>query len=173
LTLGPKPPPLRIRRLEAHEVDLHRAVRLRALQDAPDSFGETLADTLAQPSSYWVDLTRSVTRPERHVMFLACDEDRVHGMVYGLAGHDHADQGRVGGMWVEPAWRRRGAGNALLQAVSEWARARGFRRLGLWAPGHSAAALALYGRAGFQRTGNRRALPSNPSLEIVEMDCPL
>jgi hypothetical protein len=52
---------MHLRRLEPHEVGLHRELRLRALQDAPDSFGETFADVAARPSSYWEDLTRSVT----------------------------------------------------------------------------------------------------------------
>ena len=164
---------IRIRRLGADEVDLHRDVRLRALRDAPDSFGETLADATARPPSYWEDLTRSVTEPGRHVMFLVCEQDRVHGSVYGLLDRERADLGRVGGMWVEPTWRRRGAGRALLQAVSDWARERSFRCLGLWAPGHSEAALALYRQAGFRDTGNRRALPSNPALHVVEMECRL
>ena len=52
--------------------------------DAPESFGETAVEVEARPTSYWEDLTRSVTEP-----------------------------GRVGGMWVDPAWRRRGVGRLL------------------------------------------------------------
>ncbi len=64
---------MRVRTLEAHEVALHRDVRLRALQEAPDAFGESFADAAARPMSYWDDLTRSVTEPGRHVMFLVCE----------------------------------------------------------------------------------------------------
>ena len=73
-------------------------------------------------------------------------------------------------MWVEPAWRRCGVGRALLQEVFRWAREHGLSRLGLWAPAHSPAALALYGQAGFRETGNLRPLPTNPLLQIVEME---
>jgi len=51
-------------------MNLHRDLRLRALRDAPDSFGETYADADARPSSYWEDLTRSVTERGHHAMFL-------------------------------------------------------------------------------------------------------
>ena len=76
-------------------------------------------------------------------------------------------------MWVDPAWRGRGIGQALLRAVFDWARSRGFRQLGLWAPEHHPAAIALYRRAGFRETGERRQLPSNTSLWIVAMEVEL
>ena len=161
---------MHLRRLERHEVSLHRELRLRALQEAPDSFGETSAEVAARPLSYWEDLTRSVTESGPHVMFLAHEGNDVVGSIYGLLDRDQNEAGRVGGMWVEAVWRRRGVGRALLQAVFSWAREQKLTRLGLWAPAHSPAARALYGQAGFRETGKRRALPGNPSLEIIEME---
>ena len=73
-------------------------------------------------------------------------------------------------MWVEPAWRRRGVGAALLQEVFDWARSRGLKQLALWAPANPAA-IALYKRAGFRETGERR--PSIPSHWIVAMQAEL
>jgi GNAT superfamily N-acetyltransferase len=164
---------MHIRTLEPHEVNLHRELRLRALRDAPDSFGVTFADAEAQPSSYWETLTRSVTEPGHHVMFLASEGEVVCGSTYGLLDQEKSDGGRVGGMWVDPARRRQGIGRALLQAVIAWARQRGLNRLGLWAPVHIPAAIVLYRQAGFHETGRRRPLPTNPSLEILEMECEL
>lgn len=85
------------------------------------------------------------------------------GSAYGLLDRERSEVGRVGAMWVEPTWRRRGVGRALLEEVFGWARARGLSRLALWAPAHSSAAIALYSRAGFRETGNHRPLPTNPS----------
>jgi GNAT superfamily N-acetyltransferase len=151
-------------------MNLHRDLRLRALRDAPDVFGETVADVGVRPAAYWEELTRSVTEPGRHVMFLACEGQDVFGSTYGLLDRDRRAVGRVGGMWIEPTWRRRGVGRALLQEVFRWARERGLSRLALWAPAHSPAALALYGQAGFRETGIRRPLPTNSALHIVEME---
>ena len=164
---------MQLRRLASHEVDLHRELRLRALHGAPDSFGEALDDAAARPISYWSELTRSVTEPGRHAMFLACEGEDVLGTAYGLLDPERSGMGRVGGMWVEPAWRGRGVGRALLEAVSSWARGRGLKQLGLWAPLHSPAAIALYSRAGFRDTGARRQIPTNPSLTIVAMELDL
>jgi GNAT superfamily N-acetyltransferase len=160
---------VRIRRLESHEIALHRDIRLRALRDAPDVFGEMAAEAEARPFAYWEDLTRSVTEPGRNVMFLACEDDIVHGSTYGLRDRENSNAGRVGGTWVAPAHRRQGVGRTLVQAVISWAREHGFHRLRLWAPAASTAALALYQQAGFNDTGHLRSLP----LQIVELECTL
>lgn len=164
---------LHLRPLKSGEAELHRALRLRALRDAPDAFGETLAHAEAHPMSYWEELTRQVTGSGGQIMVLACEDEATVGTVYGLRGRERADMGRVGGMWVDPARRGRGFGHALLHAVFGWARGRELTRLGLWAPEHRPAAIALYTRAGFRQTGERRALPSNTSLWIIAMEAEL
>ena len=161
---------MRIRQLEPHEISLHRDLRLRALRDSPDSFAETASDADSRPFSYWEDLTRSVTEPYRHVMYLACDGDDIVGSTYGLRDFESSDRGRIGGMWVAPLHRRHGTGSALLEAVLSWAHAHGFNRVGLWAPLDNAAALALYHRAGFRQTKRRRPLRTNAALEIIELE---
>jgi GNAT superfamily N-acetyltransferase len=148
-------------------VNLHRDLRLRALSDSPDSFGEAFADVATRPSSYWDDLTRSVTEPKRNVMFLACEDEHVLGSTYGLLDRERSDAGRVGGMWVEPTWRRRGVGRALLQEVFSWAHDRGLTRLGLWAPAHSPAAISLYRRAGFRTEADYRTLLAGAGFELT------
>jgi hypothetical protein len=75
-------------------------------RDAPDAFGVTLADAEAQPSSYWEILTRSVTEPGHHVMFLACEGEATYGSTYGLLDQEKSDGGRVGGM----GWTLHGGG---------------------------------------------------------------
>jgi GNAT superfamily N-acetyltransferase len=162
--------PVSLRRLAPSEVALHRELRLRALQDSPDSFAETFAEAFARPPEYWEALTRSVTAPDPQVMLLAGHGADVVGSAYGLLDRAQAGAGRVGGMWVAPAWRRRGVGRALLAGVIDWARECGLGRLGLWAPAHSPAAIALYAGAGFRETGERRSIPTNPSRWIVAME---
>jgi len=161
---------MHLRRLEPHEVSLHRELRLRALQEAPDSFGETFADVAARPLPYWEDLTRSVTESGRHVMFLAYEGNDVVGSTYGLVDQEN-EAGRVGGMWVEPAWRRRGVGRALLQEVLSRARQHMLRRLGLGSSSQPVCPPCTVGRA-FEKP-ETRPLTTNPSLQIVEMEAPV
>lgn len=161
---------MRIRKLESHEITLHRELRLRALRDSPESFRDTAEEVEERPSSYWEDLTRSVTEPDRNVMFLACDGDAVFGSIYGVRDRENRDVARIGGTWVSPSHRRRGVGRELLEAVVSWAREHGFGRLALWAPSANAAALALYRQAGFKKTGRRKPLRNNSSHEAVELE---
>lgn len=164
---------MQIRALKAHEVALHRSLRVRASRDAPDSFGETWAEAERRPLSYWQELTRSVTEPGQHIMFLACEDSAIQGSAYGLIDRDRPSAGRVGGMWVDPRWRRQGIGRALPEAVFAWADDRKFTTLGLWAPAHCPAAVAMYRKMRFHKTGKQRSLPSNPALSIMEMECRL
>jgi len=159
--------------LEAHESSLLRELRLRALQDAPNSFRDTYVDIAARPSSYWRDLTRSVTEANQDVMFLACEEDeedRPVGSVFGLVDRVESQTGGVGGMWVDPKWRRRGIGEALLQEVVNWARERGFGRLRLWCVVDAAGPGSLYRKLGFQETGNQQPLSAESTLRVAEME---
>nr|RNJ70177.1 MAG: GNAT family N-acetyltransferase [Leptolyngbya sp. IPPAS B-1204] len=159
-----------IRRLEPHETNLHREIRLRALQDSPESFGETLAEAEAKPIAYWEALTESVTNGP-HVMFLAYDSDAIQGCVYGLLDRECEQAGRIGGMWVAPAYRQQGIGQALLQAVLVWAAERRLTHLGLWAPVANPAAIRLYQNAGFRQTERQKVLSAaNAPLQIVEME---
>jgi ribosomal protein S18 acetylase RimI-like enzyme len=161
---------MNIRKLESHEIALHRKLRLRALRDSPESFADTAEQAEQRSSSYWEDLTRSVTEPNRHIMFLACDGDAIVGSIYGLRDRENRDAARIGGTWVAPSHRRRGVGRELLDAVVSWAREHGFGRLALWAPSASAAATALYRRAGFKTTGRRKPLRNNSTHEAVELE---
>ena len=164
---------MRIRELERHEWALFRELRLRALAESPDAFARTLAEALAEDDAYWVRLTESVTTPAGQVMLVAEVEDRAAGLAFGLFDKERAKTGHVGGMWVEPAARGRGAGQALLESAIAWARVRGLERLELWVTESNAAAIRMYERAGFSDTGRRDALPSHPSLRTIQMSLDL
>lgn len=56
-------------------------------------------------------------------------------------------------MWVDPAYRRQGIGDTLLQRVVEWARETGYGTLFLWVVTGNGSAERLYERNGFRRTG--------------------
>jgi GNAT superfamily N-acetyltransferase len=157
------------RRLEPDEVELHRELRLQALQDSPGSFRETFSEAVARPISYWQELSRSVSEAGAHVMFLALEDSYPIGSVYGLRDRERSDTGRVGGMWVRSESRRQGVGRALLSEIFDWARQCSFRQLALWAPAQSHAAASLYHRVGFRETGNRRPFANDALVEIVEM----
>jgi GNAT superfamily N-acetyltransferase len=162
-----------VRPLRADETELLKTLRLRSLAESPDSFANSFADADAKPDSYWQEMTRSVTEPGRHVMFVAEKDAAPVGLAFGLLDKEHAATAQLGGMWVEPAARGLGVGRALGEAVLAWARERGFARVILWVTDGNDAAIALYERMGFARTGDRDRLPSNRDLGTLEMALPL
>ena len=158
-----------VRRLRADEAPIFKTLRLRALADTPDAFAHTYDEISAKPDTYWAELTRSVTEPDRHAMFVAEDGAAAVGMSFGLVNRERSDRADLGGMWVEPRSRHSGVGRALGDAVLAWARERGFAAVVLWVTEGNAEAEALYERMGFTRTGRSDRLPSNSRLAVYEM----
>jgi putative acetyltransferase len=76
------------------------------------------------------------------------------GRVVGQVGLDLAPYHVASlGMFVDPGWRRRGVGNALVAAAVAWARRRGAHKLSLQVWPHNTGARALYRRHGFVEEG--------------------
>ena len=161
--------PLNIRLLKPDEVEVFREVRLRALAESPDAFGETWHQAQAQPDTYWERLTESVTQPQGQVMVLAEHADRVIGSAFGLRDRHAPDIGHVGGMWVEPAFRASGVGTALMTRLLTWAEQQEYEILELWVTEGNEGAIAFYRKFGFVETGKRDILPSNPTLNVIQM----
>jgi GNAT superfamily N-acetyltransferase len=157
-----------IRRLRPDEGQALKTLRLRALAGAPDAFGQTLAEASARDD--WAEWARKLSSADGNAGFLAEAPEGAVGLAFGILEAERADAAHVGGMWVDPAWRRRGVGAALVAAVIEWARARGRPRVCLWVTEQNRPAVSLYARLGFRPTGERRPLPSNPSLSTIEME---
>ena len=127
-----------------------KQLRLGALASSPASFSSTLERELQFDDEVWR------TRLERAATFFAVDDDGTFvGTVTGI-GDRHEPGGReVVAMWVDPEWRGRGVGGALMDAVVEWARAEGAASIALWVADGNDAARRLYERRGFVDTGER------------------
>ncbi|NKB19288.1 MAG: GNAT family N-acetyltransferase [Alphaproteobacteria bacterium] len=158
-----------IRALKSNEVFLHRETRLRALQQAPDAFGQSFDDVACRPISFWVEQTEAVTAPGRNIMFLAREGDAVLGMIYGLRDPTDVRAGRLGGMWVDPLCRCEGVGNALLEAVISWALAQNMTCLGLWVSVPNVTAISFYRLAGFSETDKQGFLNEDRCIQTIEM----
>ena len=72
-------------------------------------------------------------------------------------------------MWVRPDARRHGVAAGLVDAVVDWAVTAGVGAVELWVTASNQAAAALYERCEFVPTGRRQPLPSDPSLDEVQM----
>lgn len=95
------------------------------------------------------------------------------GVIAYCAGWIVFDELHINNLAVLPAWRRRGVGRALLEAVLAEARRLGAVRATLEVRASNQAARALYERAGFRPAGLRRGYYTNPVEDALILWCDL
>jgi aminoglycoside 6'-N-acetyltransferase I len=78
----------------------------------------------------------SLAQPERFLQLMMYDENRlpvgfIEGSIRGdyVNGTETSPVGFVEGVFVAPAWRRKGVARQLFAAIGDWAKARGCREL--------------------------------------------
>lgn len=140
-----------------------RAVRLRALRDAPDAFWTTPAQEQSRTAASW----RAQLGRDDRATFIATLGGADVGIAVGAPHHDDATDAGVYAVWVAPPARGRGVGGALLSAVIDWAAGRGFARLRLDVADDNRHAVALYERFGFMPTGAATRFPP-PRDHVLE-----
>jgi RimJ/RimL family protein N-acetyltransferase len=143
-----------IERITPAQWKLLRELRLAALVDSPEAFGQSYEDAVRQPESDWRQTAEAASRGDRRAWFIGRDDK---GQAVGIvqARRRPPDDCLLFSMWVAPAARRSGAGRALVQAVDDWGRAWGATRVVLWVIAGNEPAMRFYDRIGFrvQRTG--------------------
>lgn len=160
-----------IRRARADEAAAFRALRLRALADAPEAFGTTLAEAEAMPARYWERRVSDGAAGVMGVMMVAVDAATGAwcGMTVGYRDEADATVGHVVSVWVAPEARRSGAARLLLVAVHDWARACGVRKMRLAVTESNVPARRLYERAGYRSTGTAQPMSGHPGLHEIDM----
>jgi GNAT superfamily N-acetyltransferase len=161
-----------VRRIRRDEASRLRALRLRALADAPTAFGSTRAREEAFSHEVWRERAEHGAAASDSVTFIAEEDGEWIGMATGLASDpdDPSDSRPVlVGMFVVSTARGRGIGAALVEAVIGWARDRRAVGIGLWVTAVNRPAIALYEKCGFRDTGARKPLGHSPSIEELRM----
>ena len=149
-----------IRRIRPDEGRALRAIRLRAIGDAPEAFAVSLAETRAETDEGWSVWATLSSAGDTHVMCVAEDGGHWVGMVGGMLDTSRPDAAELISMWVDPDYRGHGVGQRLVAEIANWARRRGPSCLELWVTEHNRAAIALYERCGFKKPDERQPLPS-------------
>ncbi len=144
---------VRLEQLKAEEGPRLRAIRLRALLDAPDAFGSTFEETVARPAESWSKQLLDLPT------FVAVRDGLDVGVVRCARDDARIETAWLISMWVAPEVRRGGVGGALVDAIIKWARSSGVNRLLLDVADNNAPAIALYTRKGFAPTGVVSTLP--------------
>jgi ribosomal protein S18 acetylase RimI-like enzyme len=149
-----------------------KAVRLRALQDAPHAFGSTYAKEIQLADDDWM---KRVERwnGENGAGFLAMDEDTACGIAGSFLDQKDATCAHLISMWTAPTHRELGVGRLLVNDVLKWARGRNARILQLMVTSNNEPAIRFYERLGFTRTGRTEPYPNDPAVIEYEMSRPI
>ena len=151
--------PIEIRPIEENDWSILRDVRLRALANAPLSFGSSLAHEVTFEEPDWIAVIK------RGRWFIAFSKYTPVGVIGGLNHLAQAsNEVHLTSFWVDPLFRQFGVGSSLLSAITAWARSMHAARLTLWVSDQSSVACQFYLRKGFVDTGARQPLPSSPSI---------
>ncbi|MFF5435499.1 GNAT family N-acetyltransferase [Streptomyces griseofuscus] len=148
---------LRVERVVCEDWAALEELRLRALETDADAFGSTSADERARPEAFW--LRRILVS----AWFLAWSAEQAIGVAAPVASPNTLTEERhLDTMWVASAWRGRGVGEALVQAVIGHAMAHGATAVSLTVADGNEQARSLYRRMGFRSTGERSPRPRDP-----------
>ena len=151
-----------VRRLQPDDWEAYRAIRLRALEEAPYAFCATLEEAQAYPPEHWAARLDNAAHSGIDCPLGAESGGQLVGMLWARVDADETDTVNLFQMWVAPACRGRGVAAALLEEAIGWARARGARTVGLGVNCANRAAVALYERVGFRVLGEAYPMPGEP-----------
>jgi RimJ/RimL family protein N-acetyltransferase len=144
---------MEIRVLLADDAAAFQELRLLALRECPTAFSSSYEEECDIPLTRVAE--RVAAAPDRAV-FGAFDDGRLVGAL-GLLRERHrklSHKALVWGVYVAPAFRKRGVGRRLLRAALDHAAAMsGLRQVSLGVNANNSASIALYKSLGFEPYG--------------------
>lgn len=159
---------VRLEQVTPERVPLFKAIRLRALQDAPHAFGATYAYESQLTDEDW--LQRALRwNGKTGIGFLAMDGKTACGIAGSFLDPGDATRAQLVSMWTDLTYRQRGVGRLLVNEVIGWAQRRGARELHLLVTSNNQSAIQFYERLGFTKTGRTEPYPNDPQIIEYEM----
>lgn len=149
-------------------VAAYKAVRLRALQDSPTSFGSTWLRESKFTDEEWMARTQHLVS-ERAAGYLAFQGDRYVGLALCLLDDNTPAKAQLISMWVAPERRHFGVGRLLVEEIAAWASEHGARTLSLMVTSVNHSAMEFYKRLGFSLTGKVEPYSNDSAIEEYEM----
>jgi ribosomal protein S18 acetylase RimI-like enzyme len=147
---------MEIRRFVEEDLAEYRRVRLQALRDHPEAFGESYEQAVERPLSQTIESFRKQKDSETIFMLGAFEGEELLGTIFFRRDEPLKMQhiGHIGAMYTVPEVRGMGVGKALLERVIELARQMpGLLQLELNVTAGNATARSLYTACGFETYG--------------------
>jgi len=147
---------------------IFKAVRLRALQDAPHAFGSNYAKESQFADSEWLARVQRMNG-ESGAGFLAIDGETTCGIAGAFLDQKDPTRAHLISMWTASTHRQQGIGRLLVKEVLNWAHRRNARTLLLMVTSNNEPAIRFYERLGFSRTGRTEPYTNDQAVLEYEM----
>jgi len=138
-----------IRLLSGDDVEVFRRIRLEALRAEPGAYASTVEDWESLPEDEWC---RRVTENPVFVAFRGDDPVGIMGMMRQRASK-MAHRATIIMVFLRADCRGTGLAGALLETLTDYARAQGIRQLELAVTAENVKAYRFYQRQGFDEIG--------------------
>jgi ribosomal protein S18 acetylase RimI-like enzyme len=161
-----------IRPITPLDAFVFKAVRLRALQDAPHAFGSTYTKESQFADSEWLARIERMNG-KRGVGFLAMDGETACGIAGSFLEENDSTRAQLISMWTAPTHRQQGIGRLLINKILNWAHLRNAHTLLLMVTSHNEPAIRFYEGLGFTRTGRTEPYPNDRAVIEYEMSRPI
>ena len=142
-----------IRHATSSDVDSFRELRLEALKNHPDAFGQDYNDIILRPQKYW-DETLTINSKEEALFFA-----EQNGQLIAITGifrgssKKSLHKATIWGVYVKPEWRGHRISEALIRACLDWAKEQGLAIVYLGVVTTNQSAIKSYNRCGFSIYG--------------------
>ncbi len=142
-----------IRHAKPADVESFRALRLEALKNHPDAFGQAYADAAAKENEYW--LNRLNINEVEDALFFAEKDSQLIGMtgIHRSMAVKAKHAAMIWGVYVKPEWRGNHISESLIQSCVEWAKTQGVVIVKLAVVTGNLSALRCYEKCGFKTYG--------------------
>lgn len=155
---------MHIKRIQAKDGAVLKAVRLMALRDSPNAFEKTFEQALDLDEASWEDMARIGSSSEESTTFFLLNQQAAQGMISAFFVGGDRDLAFISAMWVAPEHRRTGAGARLVDTAARWLAERGAPQVLAWVADCNAPALRFYENLGFLPTGEKGLMTGRPDL---------
>lgn len=145
---------LQIITLPPTQWETYKHLRLRALQEEPQAFGSSYADTITKPNSYWMDRLTDAEQGNSWSLF-AQQNDHIIGMIGGFKRNSaQKDIVNIVALYVVKEARGKGVAKQLLQTLlAEFKKQTQIKKAKLSVNPNQIPALKLYEAFGFNVVG--------------------
>lgn len=164
---------LTIRQFYIEEWKIYKELRLGSLIESPNAFGSTYEKENYRTDLEWQERLVNGIKSKTDMPILALCGDHFFGLAWGKSEKDKLEVINLYQMWVNPKFRSKGIGFALLIEIKKWAENIGSQTLNLGVTINNGKAYQIYKTFGFKKYGNTEPLREGSNLELQLMSLEL